>query len=101
MRCLILLFSLLSALATIASGGGLAFDANSRAELDPALSLTGQSFTVEAWVSFDDLTAEQPILAQVGDDNLFHLNVRNSRPYLGFWFDDLEGNSLLDRKSVV
>ncbi len=63
--------------------------------LDPSFSLAGQSFTVEAWVWLNDLTGDQSILAQSGPENLFHLLVRSGRLHLGFWNNDLTGNTNL------
>jgi len=60
-----------------------------------ALSLAERSFTVEAWVWFEDLSGDKPILAQVGPDNLLHLLARNGRLWHGFWGDDLEGATTL------
>lgn len=94
---LLLLFGLASLPgAETETTAGLALDGtDASVEFDAGLSLAERSFTVEAWVWFDDLSGDKPILAQVGPDNLLHLMTRNGRPWLGFWGDDLEGATTL------
>jgi len=89
-------FILSANIEAAAPTAGLAIGGTSaHVKIDPALSLADRSFTVEAWVWFDDLSGVKPILAQIGPDNLLHLLVRNGSPWLGFWADDLEGATTL------
>ncbi|MCC5840221.1 MAG: hypothetical protein JJT96_08860 [Opitutales bacterium] len=81
---------------------GLEFtDDLGRVTLDADFSLAGRSFTVEAWIWLKYRWGDRAVLAQTGEDNLLHLLVRNDRLHLGFWGDDLTGNSLLPVKEWV
>jgi hypothetical protein len=63
-----------------------------------ALGLTEHSFTVAAWVKGDVFGSDS--YAVLGDEQKqtnrgLHLVVRNSKPYMGFYNNDLEGNTTL------
>ncbi|MCP4542733.1 MAG: hypothetical protein GY832_36890 [Chloroflexi bacterium] len=63
-----------------------------------ALNLREHSFTVAAWIKGDDFSSgDRPIL---GNDQRqaskgLHLIVRNEKPYMGFYSNDLGGNTTL------
>ncbi|MBN1479445.1 hypothetical protein JXA70_04155 [candidate division KSB1 bacterium] len=53
--------------------------------------LTNDSFTVEAWVKAEDLEGDRPILGtdQTGPNKGLHLVLRDGKPYMGFYGNDL------------
>ena len=67
----------------------------------PKLGLTNHDFTVEAWVKVNSAAPEtdQPILGNVsGKDNAeLHLVIRNNKPYLVFFGNDLADPTVLTK----
>ena len=65
------------------------------------LGLTNHDFTVETWVKVDSAATgtDQPILGNVsGKDNAeLHLVIRNNKPYLGFFGNDLADPTVLTK----
>jgi hypothetical protein len=82
---------------------GLAFSGGAgQVVLDDGLSLADRSFTVEAWVWLDELAGDQTVLGHFrNDDNPLHLVVRDGRVHLGFWADDLTGNTVAPAQQWV
>ncbi|BAQ64272.1 LamG-like jellyroll fold domain-containing protein [Geminocystis sp. NIES-3709] len=67
------------------------------------LGLNGD-FTVEAWVNINEFPSGQvdhPILGtdQRETNQGLHLTIRNQRPYMGFFNNDLQGNTVLQPKT--
>ena len=65
----------------------------------PFLNMAYKSFTVEIWVYPNILAsgADYGIFAQTDAGNTsraLHLNIRNQRIYMGFFSDDLPGNTV-------
>ncbi len=70
--------------------------------LDDGFSLAGRSFTVEAWVWLDSIAGDQTVLGHFrNDDNPLHLTVRDGRVHLGFWADDLTGDTVAPAQQWV
>ncbi|MCC5844396.1 MAG: hypothetical protein JJU05_09110 [Verrucomicrobia bacterium] len=75
---------------------GLAFGAApGRVELDGGFSLAGRSFTVEGWIWLKDISGDRSVLGQPGPSDVLHLNIRDGHLHLGFWSDDLTGDTVL------
>ena len=67
---------------------------------DPQLKLYNQSWTFEAWIYLAENTSDEihTIIGQcrnASTDTCLHLAVRNHKLYLGFFNDDLSGNTNL------
>ncbi|MCU0566593.1 MAG: LamG domain-containing protein [Oculatellaceae cyanobacterium Prado106] len=73
--------------------------------LPTSLHLDRRDFTVEAWIKFDSLVSQQPILMMMlpatnrVSNEFLHLMVRNRKAYLGFYDDDLAGERTLNENT--
>lgn len=61
------------------------------------LGLTDSDFTVEAWFKADDLSSHQAILCTdaYSDNRGLHLMIMNQKAYMGFYANDLAGQTTL------
>ncbi|MHA2030548.1 MAG: LamG-like jellyroll fold domain-containing protein, partial [Candidatus Kariarchaeaceae archaeon] len=58
------------------------------------LGLTNNTFTVESWIKISEYNSyDQPILG--GGDYRLHFVIREQKPYMGFWGNDLAGNTIV------
>ena len=70
----------------------------------PFLNMSYTSFTVEAWIYANTLSegsnsVESHIFVQFDEnanDKILHCTIRNRRIYLGFYYNDLSGNIVLN-----
>ena len=80
-------------------GQGLEFDGGAADRVVvPHMAFNGIPFTISAWVRLNSITADQPILSQdiiPARNALLHCVVRNGRPCLGFYNNDLLSNTVL------
>jgi hypothetical protein len=71
----------------------------------PRLKLTNSDFTVEAWVKADELPdgKDSAILGtECNTDNQgLHLVIRDERAYMGFWDNDLSGQTILEPRKWI
>ena len=79
--------------------GALEFDGGGTDKVTaPHISFNGIPFTISVWVRLNSITADQPILSQdiiPAQNELLHCVVRNGKPLLGFYNNDLQSNSVL------
>ena len=61
------------------------------------LGLTNNTFTVEAWinVSLYDVGSETVVGTTEGTNGL-HFQIRDQKPYFGFYANDLQGNTIIE-----
>jgi hypothetical protein len=62
-----------------------------------ALGLTNGSFTVELWVRPDSVAGDVPLVGtnETVNSQGLHLILRNAKPYLGFYGDDVAGGTTI------
>jgi len=81
-------------------GQAVTFDGSTRYIRLPdaaTLGLRDSSFTVMAWVKFNNVGGDLPVLGSVdvGVNQGLHLMIRNQKPYMGFYGNDMAGNATL------
>ena len=87
-----------TAAGTTYSAGYVGQAMNSGSFSTPNIPLAARSFTVEAWINGSDFNADRQVIGQCDSqtmDNCLHFNIRNSKVYMGFFNDDVAGNTTL------
>jgi len=59
------------------------------------LGLINNSFTVESWIYITNYDGGDEAVLASASDYMLHFVIRDERPYLGFWGNDLHGNTII------
>jgi hypothetical protein len=60
-----------------------------------SLGLKNATFTVEQWIKVTNFDGYDEAVLGATDPGELHFTIRDEKPYLGFWGNDLAGNTLL------
>jgi type II secretory pathway pseudopilin PulG len=77
-------------------GSALSFDGvDDYMQTSNSIDLSNKSFTAIAWVYRISSQGDQGIISQNagGNNKYLHCNIRSQKPYFGFYYNDLSGNT--------